>query len=387
MQRERARHPRRGASPRCGLKRTLPLVLAGLAFATIAIVWIVSDRRASQRVYDDYSTSNTSSSGLSLAYGYLGKQRKVAQMTRPFGRELIERNATLFRLADRLPLSFDPEDLEEKQARATKPRTPRLLDEDEEAFVRAGGRIVLAVTEGGLPSAVVKAHLAQKVFPIWPAVNSFKLYENSGGYVSLLPRMHALFVAGEQVIVARQRIGTGELYLLSAPEALKNDVVKDNLALLEGLAGERRPVCFDEVMHGIVSGDGALELMKEWNLGPLLGMLGLVALLAFWRAGKRIGYPDDDHRETRSEAVDLVRSLGALYQEVTTESQALTLYHDALTRTVAHTTGLRGEALHNRVDELTGGARTMDAINEGFRRLESHSRTGSQSHRGSARAL
>jgi hypothetical protein len=135
------------------------------------------------------------------------------------------------------------------------------------------------------------------------------------------------------------------------------------------------------VIHGIVSDDGALALMKEWNLGPFLLLLGLAATLVFWRAGKRIGHADDDHRETRSDAVDLVRSLGALYKDVTTETQALALYHDSLTRTVAHTSGLRGDALHKRVEELTGGGRTLDAINEGFSKIESQSLRVSKSQR------
>jgi hypothetical protein len=340
--------------------------VALLAFALFGILWIVSDRRASERVYDRYSTANTSDDGLSLAYGYLAKQRKVGTLTKTFGRQPLERNATVFRLVDGLDRS----------------PTPRLLNDAEEAFVRSGGRIVLAVTDGALPSDVVEVKKATKVFPIWPGVDGFELYPNSGGYTSLYPRMHALFAGGTQVIIARERIGGGELYLLSAPEALRNGHLQTNLALLEALAGARRPVYFDEVIHGIVSGDGALELMKEWNLGPFLLLLGVTAALVFWRAGRRIGAADDDYRETRSEAVDLVRSLGALYHDVTSESQALALYHDSLTRTIAHTTGLRGDALHKRVDELTGGGRTLEAINNAFSKTESHGLTVAQSHRG-----
>lgn len=359
----------------------MPLVAALLAFALFGILWIVSDRRASQRVYDEYSTANTSGSGLSLAYAYLGKQRKVGTLTKRFGRQPVERNATVFRVADNLPLSFDPEVLG-KRSGPPKPPVGRPLSDNEEAFVRDGGRIVLAVTDGVLPSAVVQVQKATKVFPIWPGVDGFKLFRNSGGYSSLRPRMHALFTSGTEVIVARERIGSGELFLLSAPEALRNSQLKANLGLLEALAGEGRPVYFDEVIHGIVSGDGALELMKEWNLGPFLLLLALTAALVFWRGGRRIGPADEDYRETRSEGVDLIRSLGALYKDVMTEPQALALYNDALTRTVAHTTGLRGDALHKRVEELTGGRRTLDAINEAFSKTESHSRTVSQSHRG-----
>lgn len=348
----------------------MPLMVAGLAFVAFTILWIVSDRRASERVYDKYSTSNTGDDGLSLAYAYLGKQGKVAQMTKPFGREPLERNATLFRLTDTLGTFFDPEDLEEGQYGPPKLRLNPLLSEEEEAFVRAGGRVVVAVTQGVLPSAPSTVRRAIKVFPIWPAVNAFALESQSGGYTSLPPRMHAIFTAGDQVIVARERIGDGEVFALSAPEVLQNDRIASTLGLLEGLAGEKRPVYFDEVLHGIVSGDGALALMKEWNLGPFLLLLGFAALLVFWREGKRIGPPDEDKPEPRSDAVDLVRSLGALYHDVTNETQALALYRDALTRTVAHTTGLRGEALHKRVEALTHGRNDLDSINEAFRVLK-----------------
>lgn len=368
------------------MRRTWPLILTLLAFVLSGLLWIVSDRRASLRVYDKYSTANTSGSGLSLAYGYLSKQRKVGMLTKALGRQPLERNATVFRVADQLPSFFDRETAsrkeKEKDKKPPKPLPKRPLTNAEEAFVAAGGRLVLAVTEGALPSDVVTVRKATKVFPLWPGVDGFALMASSGGYTTLGPRMHALFAAGPQVIIGRERIGNGELYLLSAPEALQNDQLKANLRLLVALSGENRPVYFDEVMHGIVSGDGAIELMKEWNLGPFLLLVGLAATLIFWRGGKRIGHADEDDRETRSEAVDLVRSLGALYQDVTTDTQALALYHDSLTRTVAHTTGLRGDALHKRVEELTGGSGTLEALNEAFAKTESYSRTALQSYRG-----
>src|SRR6185503_13692775 len=150
---------------------------------------------------------------------------------------------------------------------------------------------------------------------------------------------------------------------------------------------DARPVYFDEVPHGIVSDDGALALLKEWNLGPFLVLLVVIAALVFWRAGRRIGAAEDDYRDTRSDAIDLVRSLGALYDEVTSNAAAIALYHDALTRTVASQSGLRGDALRKRVDDLTGGLtpppkhasmpaaifkRDLDRINEGFSGVTKH---------------
>jgi hypothetical protein len=366
------------------VKRAFPLVLAVVAFAALSILWIVTDRRAAKRVFDNYSSASTSENGLSLASGYLAKHRKVAMLTRPLGREPLERDAVVFRIADELPRFFDLEDLEKDQIGPPRPKRLPLLTDRDEAFVRGGGRIVVAAHEGALDAMTIKERVARKVLPVWPAVGDFPLEEASHAFLNLRPRMLPLFVAGERVILARERIGNGELFVLSAPELLRNDRLMRNLALLTALAGERRPVYFDEVLHGITSDDGALALMKEWRLGPFLLMLAAAALLVFWRGARRVGPAEDDARETRSDAVDLVRSLGALYHEVTSDSEAIALYYDALTRAVAHSSGLRGDALHKRIDDLTGGlvppqgaarmpvrvfAKQLEAINHGFERV------------------
>lgn len=366
------------------MRRTWPLILALLSFAALTIIWIITDRRAPQRVYDEYSSANTSKNGLSLASGYLAKRRKVAMLTRPLGREPIERDAVVFRVMDELPRFFDPEALDDKQVGPPRPKALPLLSDREETFVRRGGRIVLAARSGMLDAVMTNERIARKVLPIWPAVATLQLPPETQAFNTLRSRMLPIFVAGTRVVLARERIGNGELFVLSAPLLLRNDKLMDNLALLTALAGEGRPVYFDEVPHGIVRGDGALALMKEWNLGAFLLMLAIATMLVFWRGGRRIGPAEDDARETRSDAVDLVRSLGALYHEVTTDSEAIALYYDSLTRAVAHSSGLRGDALRKRVDELTGGlvppagrarmprnvfATQLRAINEGFQRI------------------
>lgn len=379
------------------MKRAWTLSLALAAFTAVAVLWIVTDRRASQRVYDTYSSVSTAKTGLSLASGYLAKRTKVGTLNRPLGREPVERNAVVFRVAKDIPVFFDPEDLDPKQFGPPKPKRQALLNERDEAFVRRGGRMVLASCCGVLDTTTLDAgETVRKVLPIWPAVGDVTLEQEATAFLSLPPRMVPILVAGKHPVLGRERIGEGELYVLSLPDLLRNDELAKNLALLSALAGERRPVYFDEVLHGIVHDDGALALMQEWNLGAFLMMLGVAALLLFWREGRRIGPAEEDVRETRSDAVDLVRSLGALYHEVTTDTQAIELYYDALTRSVAHSSGLRGDALRKRVEELTGGiapptgsgtmprvtfARHLAAINEGFAKSEAHRRTGSEAHR------
>ncbi|HEY0371082.1 MAG TPA: hypothetical protein VGD79_03735 [Thermoanaerobaculia bacterium] len=349
------------------MRRALPLLLAIAAFFAIGILWIISDPRATERVFDDFSSANTSDTGLSQAYAYL----EAKMLTRPLGREPIEKNAVVFRLTHELPLFFDPEDLDDKQVGPPRPKEKPLLSDAEDAFVRHGGRIIIGTHMGALPSTTPSGKKAVKVFPIWPGVDTLEVPETTSAFMELRPRMHAVFVAGDRVIVAHEGIGEGDLYLVSWPEVFQNKQLASvhHLALLVALAG-KRPVYFDEVLHGIMSGDGAVEIMKQWNLGAFLVMLCVIALLIFWRSGRRVGPPEDEHKEMRSDAIDLVRSLAALYRDVTKKHEALDLYYDSLTRTVAHTSGLRGDPLRKRVDDLTGGRRTMDAINEGFQKLQ-----------------
>lgn len=364
------------------VRRAAPLLFAIAAFFALGILWIVTDRRASERVYDDYSSANTSPKGLSQAAAYLARRGKSEMLTRAVPDAGLERNAVVFRITHELPIFYDPEALDEKQVGPPRPQESPLLSDAEDAFVRRGGRMVIGAHLGALPTRTPAQNKAVKVFPLWPGIDTLAIAEKSSAFRRLRPRMHAVFVAGSDAIVARERLGEGDVFVIAWPEIFRNDLLsrEHHLALLAALAG-KRPVYFDEVPHGIVTGDGALELMKEWNLGPFLVLLAVVALLIFWRASRRVGPPEDEYRETRSDAIDLVHSLAALYKDVTSDSQALALYHDSLTRTVAHTSGLRGDALRARVEELTGGRRTMEAINEGFERLKAHRLTGAQAHR------
>jgi hypothetical protein len=341
----------------------LPLILAVAAFFAAAVIWIGNDRSASERAFDEFSIENTSDSGLSLAFSYLQRTgRRVVRLDEQLRPALIPRNAVVIRAGE--PFApFLAEEVEDRRPRLSKRgqarRLSSMLTPAEDDFVRNGGRIVLATTKSFGPIDVQGVKLteksATKVFPIWPGVDSIPLTPPRGIVMSTLPpHMHVLFTADAIPVVARETIGAGDVIVMSIPETLQNENLRNGkaLPLLLALADNKRAVYFDESIHGFQSTDSPFDLMKEWGLGPFLMMIGIAGLLLFWRNSTRVGPAEDDYREMRSDAVDLVRSLGALYKSATTDDEAISMYREALVRTVAAQTGLRGDALYRRVNQL-----------------------------------
>ncbi|HEY6321573.1 MAG TPA: hypothetical protein VJA16_08465 [Thermoanaerobaculia bacterium] len=254
-----------------------------------------------------------------------------------------------------------------------------LLTAAEEAWVRDGGRLVLAVASGsGAALKVEVGHpvtsgAARKSFPIWPEVRRLlpDPPRTLGG--PALTGMQALWLEGDAPIVARLSLGAGDLVLLACPEVLHNRLLGrgDHLALLEALAGagsddgaggeggargdRGRPVFFDERGHGAEESAGMLEILASWGLGPLLLLLAAAGGAAWWRAAVRVGPPDREDRDVRSDAVELVDSLADLYDRALGRGDALRLYYDNFVRTVAADTGLQGAALAARTAELAPG--------------------------------
>lgn len=402
------------------MKRSWPLLLGMLAYVVAVVVWLAVDKRVPREAFGDFSAENTSEKGLSLARRYLAARgRRVSLLERPIDVRYLPKDGVVIRAGEFMNF-FDfvremdedeqKKDEEKKDAKAKKgdktppkqkkpePKKPKLklkrdvatpmLDSDEEEWVRGGGRLVLAPTReyGGLSLKGSPLPRATKVFPIWPGVET--ITEPTPRILAgdaVLRASHTLYTIGDAPAIARIPLGAGDVILLPAPELFTNEHIGGNLALLTALAGERRPVLFDELAHGQRSDDGVLPLMKDWNLGPFL-LLGLLAFaVALWRNGVSIGPREDDFRDTRSEAVDLVDSLGALYERSMTNGDAIASYHHALTQAVAVQSGLRGDPLHKKVNELTAFTRvpgrgeklddetfrrSMGKINEAFSRIE-----------------
>jgi len=413
--------------------------LAVVAYLAAALVWVGNDRRAARGVFPAGSVWNTGDDGLSLAFAYLSARAagqpgdaRVAVLTRRLESSPLPPRAVLLRIdpeagslaamARRLEGGNGDEDDEDddgdgdetgqggagkggktagkgksgddaargkdssrgKAAAATTARAAPLLTAADEAWVRDGGRLVLAVAGGSGAALKVEAGhagtagLPRKSFPIWPGVRRLlpDPPRTLGG--PALAGMHALWLEGDAPIVARLVLGAGDLVLLACPEVLHNRLLGrgDHLALLEALAGtggaggaggadgarglgesggRGRPVFFDERGHGAAESAGMLEILASWGLGPLLLLLVAAAGAAWWRAAVRVGPPDRDDRDVRSDAVELVDSLADLYDRALGRGDALRLYYESFVRTVAADTGLQGAALAARTAELAPG--------------------------------
>lgn len=361
------------------MKRTLPLLAAIAAYFIGVLIWVGNDRRIAHDTFDAYSALNTGSDGLSLASRYL----RATMLTRPVAPERVAQKGVVFRVVESvIPSVVEESGGEDGKPEQPDPSTSLGMTEDEYAWLRRGGRMVLAIggTYGALDTRGTTAKRATKVFPIWSGIDAIELPEGrtlAGDVV--LHNAHTLFALDGKPAVSRIRIGDGELILLAAPELFTNEHVAKNLALLVALAGGR-PAYFDEVVHGLRSDAGVLELLKEWRLGPFLLLVLVVLATLFWRRGRAVGPPENEFRDRRSEAVDLVASLGALYDRSMSNDEAIARYHHELTRAVAANTGLRGDPLHKRVADLAGDVhRPVDEaefrdllhrLNESFRRLE-----------------
>jgi len=401
MRRRRALHRRRRAAREEGsrMRRALPLLLAIAAFLVAALFWIGSSRTAGH-VFDRDSAANTSPSGLSLAYAYLRSQpgQHVSLLTLPLGSRALPANAVVLRVQEGVSDQKRPEideDPSEGSAPLRESLLTSLLTSSEAEFVRGGGRLVLASGEPGGSIGVRNdaGKSAASVFPLWAGLDTLSLPEPRGWAPHSLPGgMHTLFAGNGEAVVTRQEIGAGDVIAVSVPELFENRNIATghHLAFLAHLA-DRRPVYFDEVVHGMAADNGALSLLTEWRLGPLLVLLLAAALLTLWRNSRRAGPADDEDRDTRSDAIDLVASLGALYGRSLSSAESIVLYHAALERSVAAQSGLRGDALHRRVAELTEGLtpspadkklpahafhRQLTIINDAFRTLERPARGG-----------
>ena len=337
------------------MRRALPL-LGVVAYVVAGLTWLAHGPGGSEPARPG-SSFDTSPSGASLAFAYLqGSGRAVARLARPLRLADVRPEAVVFRLR---PLS-PPTSLRMAERGKGRPALPaRLLEPREQAWVEAGGRLVLTVAGAHGPLQVEPVRNApppRRVHPRFPGVNALRPAPRRVLAGAALEDAVTLFASGDRPVVARAARGKGEVLLLACPEVLENGLLAggDHLRFLEALAGEGRPVLFDELAHGVAAEQGLLPLLFDWGLGPALLLAGLAGALLLWRSRARVGPAEDAFEDRRSDAVDLVGSMAQLYERALRRDEAAALYHEWFRRATAQRTGLRGRDLEARVRQMTG---------------------------------
>ena len=325
--------------------RRLVTLLGAVAFVVAGLLWLAHGPGGSGDGSPG-SSFDTSPSGASLAFAYLqGSGRAVARLTGPLRPADVPPSAVVFRLRPPGP----------------RPASPtRLLAPREEAWVEAGGRLVLAVDASlGLLKVESTGNAAppRRVHPRFAGVDALLPAPRRVLAGAAVEEAVTLFASGARPVVANVARGKGELLLLACPEVLENGLLGggDHLRLLEALAGAGRPVLFDELAHGVESERGLLPLLFDWGLGPALSLALLAGLALLWRARARVGPAEDAWEDRRSDAADLVGSMAQLYEGALRRNEAAALYHEWFRRAAAQKTGLRGKDLEARVRQMTGG--------------------------------
>jgi len=272
--------------------------------------------------------------GLSQARTYLAGPggHTLHLMTTGLHQADLPTSAVLLRIAPQsepvLVQSHDPEDV---------PHARALLSSEEQEWVEAGGRLVLAISSDYGPVKVGTADpadLPHKVFPALPGVLHLAFLRPLSGAV--LSGGCTIVACGAHPGIVRLLQGRGEIWILSCPEAFYNrDLAHlDHLALLLGLVAGRNAVYLDEFAHGVREELGFFSLARQAHLGPALALLALSGGLWFCRRRVLVGAPTRHGVPPSTEAVDGVLAIAALYARALGRREALTTHYHRLLRSL-----------------------------------------------------
>lgn len=353
--------------------RRLSLVAAMLGFAA-AFVWLSNDKYIQSTLFPPYSLHNTNAErkqGCSLAFRYLKEARgagapAVRELNRMIDFAELEADAVVMRIGPELKPGEREDDGTPKKAalkpgKKAKPATAAkdkpLLTAGEAAWVRGGGRLVLALEKdyGPIETTIQpRADPFEKTFQLWPGVERIQPTEARTLKSELLNDALTLFTLNREIFAAQLPMGKGEVIVLGSAQPFTNSHLDeaDNLKLLQALAPASRAVYFDEYVHGLQDAPSVTELLLKWGLGVALLVMAASGLAGFWRARTPIGPPEDDHKETRTQAIDFVGSLAPLYNRALQPHQALALHYKNFLHTVTAQTGLRGGELEAKIRVL-----------------------------------
>ena len=251
-----------------------------------------------------------------------------------------------------------------------------LLSSLEEEWIRAGGTMVMSPGCALRNECVepVDASSSTRVFPIWNQVNQIEPPQPAIFSPGEIEHCHSIINYGAGSLICRERIGSGELIRIATPEILLNSSIgiADHLDLVEATIAGKDRVVIDGRPHGFGSSPGLVHLLiEDWRLGVTM-TLGLIAFFLWMSRGKSsIGPRSRPDQFERSEAIDLVESLGTLFDRAVSDDEAISLYQQTLAREEARLRK-RGRIPANEpeaVPSASGLQASLESLNNQFRRI------------------
>jgi|GEM_PF-2536803 len=205
--------------------------------------------------------------------------------------------------------------------------------------------------------------LADKVLPLFPAVRELHLTPHLSLPEKAMVDAQPLFEMNFAPAVAFKKLGLGQIWMVDEPFIFENQQLGngDHLALLAAIAGSRRPVIFDETVHGFTRERGLTELFRGWGLIPALLIAGLACVLLFWRRAATVGVPADGWRDTRSEAIDFVDSAASLFERALIPADALVLYRTHIVHEISLRLAISNDDAQKRLALLAPTLRPLTA--------------------------
>jgi hypothetical protein len=334
-------------------RTTVTVAIAAILLA--AAYWAVV--QLAQDFYDTssptYSIYNTKTNGLSVYFRYLDELGLSPKVLRSV--DELPKDATIVVVG---PFDIQP------SAADTKRFT---------AWVRGGGRLVLAGSEAGL--MLIDLDLAagpsggsadSRVSPTSPSVYTQGVRSVVPGgdrLRAVAPEWVTLFADSEGGVLLSATVGKGEVLWLAGPYAISNAGIGkgDNARLAVAMvAAAPGAIYFDEYHHGFTS-EASLwtRLGAGGQVTVLLGVFALAALLV--ARGRRLGPALAPREEPPARTAAYISSLAELYRKAGARAEALEALEDGLARALArrHGTVVAGLARRPEANEAIEHSRAL----------------------------
>jgi hypothetical protein len=357
--------------PRIRLDRTTVFVLIAVVLVIAAYTGLIS---LAQQYYTVTASSSsvygTDSQGLSIYFRYLEKLGLGPRALKTM--EQLPPSATIIAAG---PFENTP----------TSTEAHALV-----AWVRAGGRLVLAGDQGavilagsGLGGDPSSGDATARLAPEQPGGLSrgvARVEPGPGRLLSTDPGWVAVYRDGKGGVLLSSALGRGEVLWLADTHPLTNGGIgaADNAALAVALADAGRSIYFDEYHHGFTDDATVWDRLGYGGQAAVV-LLAAGLLLLLLATARRLGPPIAEVEVVQARTGAYIGQLAELYRKAGARGEALSSLEDGLNRALTRRHGTLAAGLKHHPEAASalaesaalrsGGSISKDAFLTASRRI------------------